>query len=79
MKELGSPEHLYNKVPTADLEEEKPALPDEVALGVSYDEIDDFLEGKKVSDKALETIKKHFTRSAHKRHLPVTVFDDFWK
>lgn len=79
MKELGSPVHLYEKVPTADLEDDKPALPDEVALGVSYDEIDDFLEGKPVSDKALETIEKHYTRSAHKRHMPITIFDDFWK
>ncbi|MFC5602877.1 ammonia-dependent NAD(+) synthetase [Sporosarcina koreensis] len=79
MKELGSPVHLYEKVPTADLEDDKPALPDEVALGVTYDEIDDFLEGKQVSDKALETIEKHYTRSAHKRHMPITIFDDFWK
>lgn len=79
MKALGSPAHLYEKVPTADLEDDKPALPDEVALGVTYDEIDDFLEGKQVSDKALETIEKHFTRSAHKRHMPITIFDDFWK
>lgn len=79
LKVLGCPEHLYNKVPTADLEDEKPALPDEIALGVTYEEIDDFLEGKEVSDKALETIEKHYRRSAHKRHLPITVFDDFWK
>ena len=46
MKELGAPAHLYEKVPTADLEDDKPALPDEVALGVTYEEIDDFLEGK---------------------------------
>lgn len=37
------------KKPTADLEDNKPALPDEVALGVTYDQIDDYLEGKEVS------------------------------
>lgn len=79
LQELGAPEHLYNKVPTADLEEDKPAIPDEVALGVSYDEIDDYLEGKEVPVKARETIEKHFARSAHKRHMPITIFDDFWK
>ena len=42
---LGAPEHLYLKVPTADLEEDRPSLPDEVALGVTYEEIDDYLEG----------------------------------
>ncbi|MGG0642509.1 ammonia-dependent NAD(+) synthetase [Sporosarcina gallistercoris] len=76
---LGCPEHLYNKVPTADLEEDKPALPDEVALGVTYTQIDDYLEGKAVPDDARQTIERHYLRSEHKRHLPVTVFDDFWK
>lgn len=79
MEALGSPKHLYEKVPTADLEDDKPALPDEVALGVTYEEIDDFLEGKQVSAKALETIEKHYNRSAHKRHMPITIFDNFWK
>lgn len=79
LQKLGAPEHLYNKVPTADLEEDKPAIPDEVALGVTYDEIDDYLEGKKVSNKAQETIERYFSRSAHKRHMPITIFDDFWK
>lgn len=79
LRALDAPEHLYNKVPTADLEEEKPALPDEVALGVTYDDIDDYLEGKEVSEQARETIEKHYKRSAHKRHMPITIFDDFWK
>ena len=79
LKELGCPEHLYEKAPTADLEEEKPDLPDEVALGVTYKEIDDYLEGKEVSDKAANQIEKLWNKSKHKRHLPVTVFDDFYK
>lgn len=79
LKELGCPEHLYEKAPTADLEEEKPDLPDEVALGVSYQDIDDYLEGKTVSEKAAQQIEKLWRRSEHKRHLPVTVFDDFYK
>ncbi|MBS4175862.1 ammonia-dependent NAD(+) synthetase [Bacillus sp. FJAT-49736] len=79
LKELDCPEHLYLKTPTADLEDERPQLPDESALGISYDEIDDFLEGKEVSKQAEETIEALYKKSAHKRHLPVTVFDDFWK
>lgn len=79
LKELGCPRHLYEKAPTADLEEEKPDLPDEVALGVTYNEIDDYLEGKEVSEKAAEQIEKLWNKSKHKRHLPVTVFDDFYK
>ena len=79
LKELGCPEHLYTKVPTADLEEDKPALPDEVALGVTYDAIDDYLEGKEVPEAPRKAIENHFLRSAHKRHMPITIFDDFWK
>ncbi|CCI82130.1 ammonia-dependent NAD(+) synthetase [Lactobacillus hominis] len=79
LKELGCPEHLYMKAPTADLEEEKPDLPDEEALGVTYNEVDDYLEGRQVSDKAAEQIEKLWKKSEHKRHLPVTIFDDFYK
>jgi NAD+ synthase len=79
LKELGAPEHLYNKIPTADLEEDRPQLPDEVALGVSYDEIDDYLEGKDVSSESKKTIESLYLKSQHKRHLPITVYDDFWK
>ena len=47
---LGCPEHLYKKAPTADLEDDRPSLPDEAALGVTYDNIDDYLEGKKLDE-----------------------------
>lgn len=76
---LGAPEHLYKKTPTADLEEDRPALPDEVALGVTYDDIDDYLEGKEVRPDAAEKIENWFTKTRHKRHLPITVYDTFWK
>ncbi|MEC1377284.1 ammonia-dependent NAD(+) synthetase [Heyndrickxia oleronia] len=79
LKELGCPEHLYMKTPTADLEDERPQLADESALGVTYEEIDDYLEGKEVSEQAKKTIENLYAKSEHKRHLPITVFDDFWK
>lgn len=79
LKELGAPEHLYLKKPTADLEEERPSLPDEVALGVTYDNIDDYLEGKDIDPQAAEKIENWFIKTEHKRHLPITVFDEFWK
>ncbi|WP_262316058.1 ammonia-dependent NAD(+) synthetase [Lacticaseibacillus parakribbianus] len=79
LQALGAPAHLYQKAPTADLEEDRPALPDEVALGVSYRDIDDYLEGKPVADQAAATIESWYRKSAHKRHLPITVFDDFWE
>lgn len=79
LKHLDCPVHLYDKVPTADLEENRPSLPDEVALGVTYEQIDDYLEGKEIPEQARETLEGHYKRSMHKRHLPITVFDDFWK
>ena len=79
LKFLNCPEHLYQKAPTADLEENKPGLPDEVALGVSYQDVDNYLEGHEVSETAAEKIESLWRKSEHKRHLPVTVFDDFYR
>ncbi len=79
LKFLNCPEHLYHKAPTADLEEEQPGLPDEKALGVSYRDIDNYLEGQTVADEAAEKIEALWRKSEHKRHLPVTVFDDFYR
>lgn len=79
LKFLNCPEHLYQKAPTADLEENKPGLPDETALGVSYRDVDDYLEGRTVSETAAEKIESLWRKSEHKRHLPVTIFDDFYR
>ncbi|MFS0782098.1 ammonia-dependent NAD(+) synthetase [Bacillus sp. 1P06AnD] len=76
---LGAPEHLYTKKPTADLEDDKPQLPDEVALGVSYEDIDDYLEGKEVSENSAQTIENWYKKTEHKRFGPITVFDDWWR
>ncbi|MGE7916262.1 ammonia-dependent NAD(+) synthetase [Lysinibacillus xylanilyticus] len=76
---LNCPEHLYLKVPTADLEENRPSLPDEAALGLTYDQIDDYLEGKEIPEEARKTLEGHYLRSQHKRHMPITIFDEFWK
>lgn len=72
---LGAPGELVRKVPTADLEDGKPLNPDEVALGVSYEAVDDYLEGKQVSDHDREVIEGWYLRTAHKRALPVTPDD----
>ncbi len=79
LKELGADPALYEKIPTADLEEDKPGLADEVALGVTYEEIDDYLEGKTISPEAQARIENWWHKGQHKRHLPITVFDDFWE
>lgn len=79
LKELGAAPEIYTKTPTADLEDGQPLLADEAALGVTYDEIDDYTEGKAVSAKAQATIEGWWQKTLHKRHLPITIFDDFWK
>ena len=76
---LGAPAKLYDKTPTADLEEDKPMRPDEEALGVRYDEIDDYLEGREVSPAAAEKIEGWYRRTQHKRHLPIAPYDTWWK
>ncbi|KRM90487.1 ammonia-dependent NAD(+) synthetase [Liquorilactobacillus cacaonum] len=76
---LGAPEHLYKKAPTADLEDDRPALPDEVALGVTYDDIDNYLEGHATDNEVAEKIEAWYLKTQHKRHLPITVYDEFWK
>ncbi|OZF58501.1 NAD(+) synthase [Rhodococcus sp. 14-2470-1b] len=78
LRELRAPESTWKKVPTADLEDDRPALPDEEALGVTYDQIDDYLEGKDVSDEIAERLERMFLITRHKRAVPVTPFDDWW-
>lgn len=76
---LKAPKHLIYKIPTADLEEDRPMLADEEALGVTYEAIDDYLEGKSVDESSKLRIEQLYRQSEHKRHGPITVFDDFWK
>jgi nicotinate phosphoribosyltransferase len=68
-KTLGAPDNLVEKAPTADLEEEVPQLADEIALGLSYDQIDDFLEGKCINDVAEDRLLGHYQKTMHKRQL----------
>lgn len=79
LQALGAPEHLYLKIPTADLEENKPGIADEVALGVTYEDIDNYLEGKEVDSTVAAQIETWYLKTRHKRHLPISLFDDFWK
>lgn len=71
-RHLGAPEAVVEKVPTADLESDKPLIADEVALGVTYAAVDDYLEGREVSAEDEATILGWYRRTGHKRALPVT-------
>ncbi|MDO6611773.1 ammonia-dependent NAD(+) synthetase [Shewanella sp. 1_MG-2023] len=72
---LGAPDVLVKKAPTADLEDDKPQLEDEVALGLSYDQIDDFLEGKSVDSSVEDKLIGIYKRTQHKRQPIPTIYD----
>ncbi|MFJ2863164.1 ammonia-dependent NAD(+) synthetase [Kitasatospora sp. NPDC087314] len=69
---LGAPADLVRKTPTADLETLAPGRPDEDALGVPYEALDDFLEERPVSEEVFRTVLAHYRRTEHKRRPPVT-------
>ena len=79
LKHLGATPRLWEKVPTADLEEDRPALPDEEALGISYALIDDYLEGKPVPPEAAKRLAHLWRVGQHKRHLPPGPRDGWWR
>ncbi|MGV8895507.1 MAG: ammonia-dependent NAD(+) synthetase [Rhodoglobus sp.] len=79
LERLGAPERLYLKVPTADLLDDAPGQTDEANLGLSYTEIDDYLEGKQVSEKVSVAIETRYINTRHKRTVPVSPFDDWWQ
>lgn len=75
-KTLGAPDILVEKTPTADLECLAPQKADEQALGLSYDDIDNFLEGKPVSSEVEARIVSIYIKTQHKREAIPTIYDD---
>ena len=74
-KEMGAPEALWNKAPTADLEELNPGKLDDEGFGFAYDFLDDFLEGKDVPQDVVDKIVAQYSRTQFKRH-PIVGFAD---
>ena len=74
-KYLGAPAVLVEKAPTADLEELAPGKKDEDALGLGYDQIDDFLEGKPVDKEVEDKLVSIFNLTQHKRQPIPTIYD----
>lgn len=72
---LGAPLHLVEKVPTADLESLTPLKADEQALGLSYQQIDDFLEGKNTDPIAEKRLIEIYLKTQHKRQAIPTIYD----
>ncbi|GAA3775452.1 ammonia-dependent NAD(+) synthetase [Microbacterium kribbense] len=79
LRQLGAPDRLWMKVPTADLLDDQPGRADEDELGLTYEQIDDYLEGKPVDADAAARIEQKYLATAHKRHLPVAPDDTWWR
>jgi|SRR5690625_1743317 len=80
LRHLGAPDATWRKVPTADLEDDRPGLPDEEALGVTYAQIDHYLEGRDgVPPAAAARIEQLFLASRHKRNVPASPSDTWWR
>lgn len=74
-KTLGAADILTTKVPTADLECLAPLKTDESALGLSYEQIDDFLEDKPVAASVSEKLISIYLKSQHKRQAIPTIYN----
>ena len=79
LQHLGAPERLWAKVPTADLLDGQPLRTDEDELGISYDDVDAYLQGEQIDDEAAEKLEQKYLRSRHKRTTPVTIDDTWWR
>lgn len=73
---LGAPSNIITKAPTADLESLKPQLADEASLGLTYDQIDDFLEGKSDDIQADNKLIQIYLKTQHKRIPIPTIYDN---
>lgn len=72
---LGAPDLLVHKTPTADLEELAPQKADEDALNLTYEQIDDFLEGKPVEQFVIDRLVGIYKATQHKRQPIPTIYD----
>ena len=79
LQHLDAPEPLWAKVPTADLLDDKPLQTDEAELGIAYDTIDDYLEGREVPQDAADLIERRYLATRHKRTTPASILDDWWR
>ncbi|WP_295010451.1 ammonia-dependent NAD(+) synthetase [uncultured Microbacterium sp.] len=79
LRVLEAPERLVVKVPTADLLDGTPGRTDEDELGLAYEQIDDYLEGRVVAADVAQRIEARYLSTAHKRRQPVTPDDTWWR
>ena len=78
LQALDAPPRLYEKVPTADLLDEQPGQSDEANLGIRYQAIDDYLEGKAIDPDVAAALEARYMATRHKRTVPVGPDDTWW-
>jgi len=79
LRYLGADERISTKPPTADLLDQTPGQLDEDELRISYNVLDDYLEGKEVPSEETQRIEQMYQGTEHKRHMPITPFDTWWR
>ena len=79
LRELGAPDRLWEKVPTADLLDEQPGQTDASSLGVDYPVIDAYLRGEEVAAEAAANLERRYRGTEHKRRLPVGPDETWWR
>lgn len=78
LEELGAPSRLWEKAPTADLLDGVPAQPDEDSLGVTYADIDRYLQGLPVEPQVQQILELRYLATEHKRQAPIAPADSWW-
>lgn len=71
LEHLNVPQVFITKKPTADLLDNAPGQADEDELSLTYEQIDNYLEGKPVTGEIAEKIEHYYDKTWHKRNLPV--------
>lgn len=75
-KRFSAPNSILEKAPSAGLWE---GQTDENELGISYQSICNYLNKKDVSQEEEIKLENIYAKTEHKRHLPVTIKDTWWK
>ena len=79
LQHLGAPARLWEKAPTADLLDNNPGQTDEANLGLTYVQIDTYLEGGEIDPGVADRIEARYRSTEHKRQVPASLFDTWWR
>lgn len=78
LKELGAPERLYLKEPTADLLDENRSSRMKQSLAFPTTRLTIISKERSISE-SIRSAGKRYSMTEHKRQVPASMFDDWWK